>query len=55
MAESSRSIGEISVLVNNAGNHLKKPAEETTTEQFMEVIQVHVMGAFAFREAVVTE
>lgn len=52
--EVTRSIGEISVLVNNAGNHLKKPAVETTTEQFMDVIQVHVMGAFALTKAVIS-
>lgn len=51
--EVTRSIGDITVLVNNAGNHLKKPADETTTEEFMNVLQVHVLGAFALSRAVI--
>lgn len=53
VAEVERTIGPISVLVNNAGNHLKKPVEQTSTEEFMEVIQVHVAGAFALSRALV--
>jgi len=45
--------GPISVLVNNAGNHLKKPVEETSDEEFMNIFQVHVMGALALTRAVV--
>jgi NAD(P)-dependent dehydrogenase (short-subunit alcohol dehydrogenase family) len=44
--------GPISVLINNAGIHLKKPAEQTTDEDFAGVLQTHVFGAFALtREA----
>lgn len=44
--------GEVSILVNNAGVHLKKPAAETSDEAFAAVLQTHVFGAFALtREA----
>ena len=44
--------GPVSILVNNAGVHLKKPATETTDAEFANVIQTHVFGAFALtREA----
>jgi gluconate 5-dehydrogenase len=44
--------GPISILVNNAGVHLKKPAVETSDAEFANVIQTHVFGAFALtREA----
>jgi len=38
----------ISILVNNAGNHLKKPAAETSEREFQSVLNTHVVGAFAF-------
>jgi NAD(P)-dependent dehydrogenase (short-subunit alcohol dehydrogenase family) len=37
----------LSILVNNAGNHLKKPAVDTTTEEFQAVLQTHVLAAHA--------
>lgn len=44
--------GPISILVNNAGVHLKKPATETSDAEFAKVIETHVFGAFALtREA----
>jgi len=44
--------GPISILINNAGVHLKKPATETSDAEFANVIQTHVFGAFALtREA----
>jgi NAD(P)-dependent dehydrogenase (short-subunit alcohol dehydrogenase family) len=47
-----RFAGPVTVLVNNAGIHLKKPAAETTDAEFAAVLQTHVFGAFAFtREA----
>lgn len=33
----------ISVLVNNAGVHLKKPAVEITAEEFQTVLNTHVL------------
>jgi len=47
-----RLAGPVTVLVNNAGVHLKKPAVETTDAEFAAVLQTHVFGAFALtREA----
>jgi gluconate 5-dehydrogenase len=44
--------GPISILINNAGVHLKKPATETSDAEFAKVIETHVFGAFALtREA----
>jgi gluconate 5-dehydrogenase len=44
--------GPITILVNNAGVHLKKPATKTSDAEFAKVIQTHVFGAFALtREA----
>jgi gluconate 5-dehydrogenase len=39
--------GPITILINNAGIHLKKPAEKTTDDEFANVLQTHVVGAFA--------
>jgi NAD(P)-dependent dehydrogenase (short-subunit alcohol dehydrogenase family) len=50
--EAERLAGTISILVNNAGVHLKKPAVETSDTEFAQVLQTHVFGAFALtREA----
>ncbi len=44
--------GPVTILVNNAGVHLKKDAVETSDAEFAKVIQTHVFGAFALtREA----
>lgn len=44
--------GPVTVLINNAGVHLKKPAVETTDAEFAAVLETHVFGAFALtREA----
>jgi len=44
--------GNPSILINNAGNHLKKDALDTTNEEFARIIDTHVMGSFAFTKAV---
>lgn len=44
--------GPISILVNNAGIHLKKPAVETTPPEFSNVMQTHVMAAQALTHAI---
>ncbi|MDW8262666.1 MAG: SDR family NAD(P)-dependent oxidoreductase [Phycisphaerales bacterium] len=41
----------ISILINNAGNHCKKPAVQTTPEEFQSVLQTHVLGAHALTRA----
>jgi gluconate 5-dehydrogenase len=39
--------GTIGILINNAGNHLKKRALDTTEDEFNTVMETHVTGAFA--------
>lgn len=46
-------LGAPTILVNNAGVHLKKAALETTEEEFLHVLNVHVLGAHAMTRAVV--
>lgn len=45
--------GPITCLVNNAGMHLKKPAIETTPEEFQKVLGTHIFGAHALSCAVI--
>lgn len=42
----------VSILVNNAGIHLKKPAAETTPAEFQSVLTTHVCAAQALTSAV---
>lgn len=44
--------GPITILVNNAGIHFKKPAVETTEVEFLDVLYTHVLGAHALTRAV---
>jgi NAD(P)-dependent dehydrogenase (short-subunit alcohol dehydrogenase family) len=44
---------DISILVNNAGTHLKKFAEETTPEDFQNVLTTHVLAAHALTRAAI--
>lgn len=48
----SRRLGSVSILVNNAGVHLKKAAIATTPEEFNAVLQTHVVAAFSLSRAV---
>jgi NAD(P)-dependent dehydrogenase (short-subunit alcohol dehydrogenase family) len=50
-----RQYGPVSILVNNAGIHLKKPAVDTTEEEFLQVLQTHVLGAHALTRAVLPD
>lgn len=43
----------VSILVNNAGIHVKKPAVETTPEEFQSVLTTHVCAAHALNRAVI--
>jgi gluconate 5-dehydrogenase len=47
--------GPISILVNNAGVHLKKTALETTPAEFSSVLQTHVVAAFSLTRAVLPQ
>jgi NAD(P)-dependent dehydrogenase (short-subunit alcohol dehydrogenase family) len=42
----------VSVLVNNAGVHLKKAAVDTSMEEFQAVLETHVLAAHALTRAV---
>jgi NAD(P)-dependent dehydrogenase (short-subunit alcohol dehydrogenase family) len=48
----TRRAGPISILVNNAGIHLKKPAVDTTPDEFDAVFRTHVLAAFSLTRAV---
>jgi gluconate 5-dehydrogenase len=48
----AREAGPVTCLVNNAGIHLKKPAVETTPEEFQKVLDTHIVGAHALTRAV---
>jgi gluconate 5-dehydrogenase len=39
--------GAIDILVNNAGKHLKKLAQDTTDEEFLQVVNVNLLSVFA--------
>jgi len=41
----------LSILVNNAGVHLKKPLVNTSEAEFQAVLNTHVMGAFRLSRA----
>jgi gluconate 5-dehydrogenase len=43
--------GPISILINNAGNTIKKPLAEMTVADFESVMDTHVVGAFALSRA----
>lgn len=45
-------VGPIDILINNAGNHIKKPALETTEQEFLTVLNTHVTAAFSLSRAV---
>lgn len=44
--------GDVTILVNNAGMHLKKLAVDTTDEDFLKVLTTHVLGSHALSRAV---
>lgn len=48
----SHEVGEPTILVNNAGVHLKKPLSETSDAEFHRVLATHVEGAFAMSRTV---
>lgn len=52
VAQVEERLGPLSILVNNAGFHLKKPATQTSDLEFAAVVQVHLAATFALaREA----
>lgn len=47
VSETLKHYGTLTILVNNAGVHLKKQLEHTSAQEFDTVMQTHVNGAFA--------
>ncbi len=47
-----KEVGDAAILVNNAGNHLKKPGGEVTVDEFRNVLDTHLLGAHALTCAV---
>lgn len=45
--------GKIDILVNNAGVHCKKPIEAMSVSDYTDVLNVHLVGAFALTKAFV--
>lgn len=43
------------ILINNAGIHLKKPVTDTSSEEFTSVLNTHVLGAHALTRAVLPD
>lgn len=52
VARAAKPFGAISILVNNAGVHLKKPAAETSEAEFQTLLNTHVLGAHGLTRAV---
>jgi gluconate 5-dehydrogenase len=55
IARITRRIGAVTILVNNAGIHVKKSAMETTPDEFNQVLQTHVTAAFNLTRAVLPD
>lgn len=47
--------GPVSILINNAGNHCKKFIWEMSVEEYVSVLNVHLVGAFALTKAFVPQ
>jgi len=45
--------GRIDALVNNAGNHVRKPIEDMSITDYTNVLNLHLVAAFALSKAVV--
>ena len=51
----TRRVGPISILVNNAGIHIKKSALDLTPEEFNSILQTHLVAAFSLTRAALPE
>lgn len=45
--------GRINILINNAGNHCKKYIWDMSVQEYSDVLNVHLIGAFALTKAIV--
>lgn len=52
VSDIEQNVGSIDILVNGAGIHLKKPALEVTDEEYLGVIDTHVLSVFALSREV---
>ena len=52
VADIEANVGPITSLVNCAGAHLKKIATEVTDEEFLKILDVHVLSSFALSREV---
>ena len=52
LSESVESISPVSILVNNAGRHQRKPVLETSDADFTEVVATNLLGTFALTREV---
>jgi gluconate 5-dehydrogenase len=52
VADIEKNVGPLTTLVNCAGAHLKKIATETTDEEFLKILDVHVLSVFALSREV---
>lgn len=48
-----RDLGSCDILINNAGRHCKKPVEDITIQDFRDLMDVHLYGAFALSQAAI--
>jgi gluconate 5-dehydrogenase len=51
-AATERNGGPATILVNNAGIHIKKPAMDETSEEYGRLFDIHVLGSMALTRAV---
>ncbi|MBI4578667.1 MAG: glucose 1-dehydrogenase [Planctomycetes bacterium] len=51
IARVEAAVGPVSILINNAGIHLKKPALDTTEQEFQNVLNAHVLAGFSLSRA----
>lgn len=47
VAEINTAFGAIDILVNNAGMHLKKAAQDTSDEEFLQIMQTNLLSVFS--------
>ena len=53
--QAAERVGSISILVNNAGIHIKKQAIDLKPEEFQSVLQTHLVAAFSLTQCVLPE
>lgn len=51
LADIESQVGPLDILVNNAGRHCKKPALETTDEEFRSVLETNLVAVFGLSRA----